>query len=211
MRRSINASNPTGFQELKRLLRTAIALACMGAVPQFAADACRAQGLDRVPRPLVSQPKLAMQRAKEIREHWREGRLEQALRAAQAALLEEPNDLSLRFMRGSLLFESARYAEAQAQFEALAEQFPELAEIQNNLASLYAREGRLEEARLALERALQAQPRYALAWENLATVLARQASEALARSLEFSEGPQKGRIQGKLERARELSTQLTLP
>jgi len=172
---------------------------------------CLAQSLQQVPRPLVSQPKLAVQRAQEARAHWRDGRLDQALRTVDSALGEEPFDLTLRFMRGSLLFESERYEEARVQFESLAEQFPELAEIQNNLASLHAREGRLDEARLALERALQAQPRYALAWENLATVLARQASEALSRSMEFSDGGQRGRLQAKLDLARELARTLARP
>jgi Flp pilus assembly protein TadD len=120
-------------------------------------------------------------------------------------------DLTLRFMRGSLLFETGQYDAARTQFESLAEQFPELAEVQNNLASLHALDGRLEDARLALERAIQAQPRYALAWENLASVLARQASEALARSIELSEPSQRVRLQGKLDLSRELSTKLARP
>jgi len=159
----------------------------------------------------VSQPKLAMQRAQEARVQWRNGQPEQALRTVDAALGHEPMDLTLRFMRGSLLFETGQYDAARAQFESLAEQFPELAEVQNNLASLHARDGRLEDARLALERAIQAQPLYALAWENLASVLARLASEALARSVELSEASQRGRLQSKLELSRELSTRLARP
>lgn len=180
-------------------------------VVHLPARVCEAQTLQQIPRPLVSQPKLAMQRAQEARVQWRNGQLEQALRTVNAALGQEPLDLTLRFMRGSLLFETEQYDAARTQFESLAEQFPELAEVQNNLASLHARDGRLEDARLALERAIQAQPRYALAWENLASVLARQASEALARSIELSEPAQRGRLQGKLELSRELSTKLARP
>jgi Flp pilus assembly protein TadD len=152
-----------------------------------------------------------MQRAQEARLQWRNGQPEQALRTVDAALDHEPLDLTLRFMRGSLLFETGQYNAARTQFESLAEQFPELAEVQNNLASLHALDGRLEDARLALERAIQAQPRYALAWENLASVLARQASEALARSIELSEPSQRVRLQGKLDLSRELSTKLARP
>ncbi|NCX23235.1 MAG: tetratricopeptide repeat protein, partial [Betaproteobacteria bacterium] len=104
-------------------------------------DALRAQALDSVPRPLVSQPMLAMQAVDKARAHWRAGRLAQALQAIEAGLREEPQDLSLRFMRGSLLYESGRVDESRLQFIELAEQFPELAEIHNNLASLHARAG----------------------------------------------------------------------
>ena len=172
---------------------------------------CLAQSLQQVPRPLVSQPKLAVQRAQEARAHWRDGRLDQALRTVDSALGEEPFDLTLRFMRGSLLFESERYEEARVQFESLAEQFPELAEIHNNLASLYARAGQLDLARLSLERALQAQPAYALAWENLAAVLARQSVQALQRAEEIAKTSERKRIEIKIKAARDLSDRLVKP
>ncbi|NDI23534.1 MAG: hypothetical protein EBY76_10885 [Betaproteobacteria bacterium] len=174
-------------------------------------DALRAQALDSVPRPLVSQPMLAMQAVDKARAHWRAGRLAQALQAVEAGLREEPQDLSLRFMRGSLLYESGRVDESRLQFIELAEQFPELAEIHNNLASLHARAGELELARLSLERALQAQPAYALAWENLAAVLARQSVEAIKRAQQHVGAAEKTRMELKLKSASELSERLLKP
>jgi Flp pilus assembly protein TadD len=181
----------------------------------FSVGAClhptRAQTLEAVPKPLVSQPKLAMQAAEQARTHWKAGRLSQALATVEAALRVEPKDLSLRFMRGSLLYETDRLDESTQQFNELAEQFPELAEIHNNLASLYARAGQLDLARLSLERALQAQPAYALAWENLAAVLARQSVQALQRAEEIAKTSERKRIEIKIKAARDLSDRLVKP
>jgi tetratricopeptide (TPR) repeat protein len=170
-------------------------------------QSAQSQALDAIPRPLVSQPKLAMQAVDVARGHWKA----QALKAIEAALLDEPQDLSLRFMRGSLLYESSRFEESIKQFSELAEQFPELAEIHNNLAGLYAREGKLDLARLSLERALQAQPAYALAWENLASVLARQSVQALQRAGDHSKDAERRRIDSKIKIARELTERILKP
>jgi tetratricopeptide (TPR) repeat protein len=174
-------------------------------------QSAQSQALDAIPRPLVSQPKLAMQAVDVARGHWKAGRIAQALKAIEAALLDEPQDLSLRFMRGSLLYESSRFEESIKQFSELAEQFPELAEIHNNLAGLYAREGKLDLARLSLERALQAQPAYALAWENLASVLARLSVQALQRAGDHSKDAERRRIDSKIKIARELTERILKP
>lgn len=171
----------------------------------------QAQTLEAVPLPLVSQPKLAMRAVEQARTHWKAGRLALALATIEAGLLEEPKDLSLRFMRGSLLYETDRLVESTEQFTDLAEQFPELAEVHNNLASLHARAGKLDLARLSLERALQAQPAYALAWENLAAVLARQSMQALQRAEEITQTTDRKRIELKIKAARDLSDRLLKP
>lgn len=171
----------------------------------------QAQTLEAVPLPLVSQPKLAMRAVEQARTHWKAGRLALALSTIEAGLLEEPKDLSLRFMRGSLLYETDRLVESTEQFTDLAEQFPELAEVHNNLASLHARAGKLDLARLSLERALQAQPAYALAWENLAAVLARQSMQALQRAEEITQTTDRKRIELKIKAARDLSDRLLKP
>ena len=171
----------------------------------------QAQTLEAVPLPLVSQPKLAMRAVEQARTHWKAGLLALALAAIEAGLLEEPKDLSLRFMRGSLLYETDRLVESTEQFTDLAEQFPELAEVHNNLASLHARAGKLDLARLSLERALQAQPAYALAWENLAAVLARQSMQALQRAEEITQTTDRKRLELKIKAARDLSDRLLKP
>jgi len=171
----------------------------------------QAQLLEAVPKPAVSQPKFALQAAEQARLHWRAGRKVQALTAINEALLTEPQDLTLRFMKGSLLFETEQFEASMQQFAELAEQFPELAEVHNNLASLHAQAGKLELARLSLERAIQAQPSYALAWENLASVLSRQSIQALERAKEHGSPVERKRIEIKIKSAQALGELVLKP
>ena len=171
----------------------------------------QAQSLDALPKPAVSQPKFALQAAEQARTHWRAGRKTQALATINDALRIEPQDLTLRFMRGSLLFETEQFEASAVQFTELAEQFPELAEVHNNLASLHAQAGKLDLARTSLERAIQAQPAYALAWENLASVLARQSLQSLERAKEHANPTDRGRIEIKLQTAKSLSDRILKP
>jgi hypothetical protein len=62
-----------------------------------------------------------------------------------------------------------------------------------------------------LERALQAQPAYALAWENLASVLARQSVQALQRAGDHSKDAERRRIDSKIKIARELTERILKP
>ena len=65
-----------------------------------------------------------------------------ALARADAQLAKNPKDAQLRFVRGVILTELKRPAEARAVFQRLTEEFPELPEPYNNLAVLYAGEGK---------------------------------------------------------------------
>ncbi|MCA3251341.1 MAG: tetratricopeptide repeat protein [Pseudomonadota bacterium] len=106
-----------------------------------------------------------------------------ALELVDTALLRQPLDATLGFLRGVALMDLQRDGEALTQFEGLAERYPELPEPFNNLALLHARAGRLEPARQALESALRNDPGHRTARANLGLVhlmLARQHWELLA-------------------------------
>ncbi len=111
------------------------------------------------------------------------GEAERALAVAESALLRQPAEAALQFVRGVALMDLRRDDEALAQFERVAQQFPELPEPYNNIALLHARGGRLEPARQALEAALRNDPGHRAARANLGLVhlmLARQHWELLA-------------------------------
>lgn len=110
------------------------------------------------------------------------GQTAAALQRTERALAAKPKDAQLRFMRGVLLAESHRDADAIAEFEQLTQQYPELAEPYNNLAALYAAAGDYDRAKSALEQALRANPGLATAEENLGDVHAMLASRAYARA-----------------------------
>ncbi|WP_139826486.1 tetratricopeptide repeat protein, partial [Derxia lacustris] len=108
----------------------------------------------------------------------RSGDTPAALARADGWIATHPRDARVRFLRGVLLSDQQRSADAIAAFTDLNRDFPELAEPYNNLAVLLAAEGRYDEARAALESAIRAAPGYALAWENLGDVHVQLAARA---------------------------------
>ena len=111
---------------------------------------------------------------------------QRAERALSTLPPADPALAQLRFLLGVALLEQQHDAAAQAVFEKLTEDFPELPEPFNNLALLHARTGQWERARLALETALRNDPNQLTARQNLGDVhlqLALQAWQAVAEAL----------------------------
>lgn len=133
---------------------------------------------------LAGAPKAAMASDVDLtRELLARGEAERALAVAESALLREPTEPALGFLRGVALMDLQRNDEALAQFERIAQNHPELPEPHNNIALLHVRAGRLEPARQALEAALRNDPGHRTARANLGLVhlmLARQHWEQLA-------------------------------
>lgn len=113
------------------------------------------------------------------------GQTAAAMQLAERALQARPNDPQLRFMKGVMLADAQRSAEARAVFEKLGDDYPDLAEPYNNLAALYAQAGDYPRARATLEQALRANPGYATAHENLGDVYVALAAQAYARALQL--------------------------
>jgi Flp pilus assembly protein TadD len=105
-----------------------------------------------------------------------------ALAQVDAYLKDNPKDARGRFLRGVILTQQQKPEEAIAAFRALNEDMPELPEPYNNLAVLYAAQGRYDDARRVLETAVVAHPDYALARENLGDVYAQLAARAYAQA-----------------------------
>ena len=112
----------------------------------------------------------------------RSGEPAQALARVDRYLEDNPKDARGRFLRGVILSEQQKTAEAIAAFRALNEDMPELPEPYNNLGVLYAAQGRYDDARRVLETAVLAHPGYALAHENLGDLYARLAAQAYQRA-----------------------------
>jgi tetratricopeptide (TPR) repeat protein len=108
----------------------------------------------------------------------RAGQYGAALERIEAVLAKNPRDAQARFLKGVVLSEQGKANEAIAVFQALSEDYPELPEPYNNLASLFAGKGQYEKAKTALEMAIQINPGYATAYENLGDVYAKMASQA---------------------------------
>lgn len=139
--------------------------------------------------------------AAEIRQLLRTGQTAEANARLDQSLAAKPKDPQLRFIKGVLLTESGHTAEAIDIFIALTVDYPELAEPYNNLAVIYAGQGRYDKARVALEAAIRGNPNYATAYENLGDVYARLAAQAYARGGQLDPGnagiaPKVAQLQG---------------
>lgn len=109
----------------------------------------------------------------------------QAMEQIETYLALRPKDAQGRFLKGVVLTEMNKTAEAIAVFTRLTEDYPELPEPWNNLAVIYAQQNQYDKARRALEMAIRTHPSYATAHENLGDIYARLASQAYDKALQI--------------------------
>lgn len=132
----------------------------------------------------------------EVGQLLKKGKKQQALEQIDAYLASRPQDAwgrsitQLRFLKGTLLAELKRNAEAMQVFRKLIQDYPDLPEPYNNLAALYIAQGQPAAARDLLERGLRTDPAYATAYRNLNDVYAQLASQAYDHTLQASKGGQ---------------------
>lgn len=115
----------------------------------------------------------------------RQGQHVQALDKVNQYLASRPRDAQGRFLKGLILTEQNKMAEAIDIFTKLTQDYPELPEPYNNLAVLYAAQGQYERARQALEMSIRTHPSYATAYENLGDVYTKLASQAYDKALQL--------------------------
>lgn len=118
---------------------------------------------------------------------FRQGKHASALAKVDTYLANNPKDAQGRFLKGLILTELNRHAEAIKVFSDLTTDYPQLPEPHNNLAVLYAAQGQYERAKQSLEQAIRTHPSYATAHENLGDVYAKMASLAYDRALQLDE------------------------
>lgn len=121
----------------------------------------------------------------EVQRLIKQGQYPQALDKVDAYLAGKPKDAQGRFLKGLILTEMGKPADAIAVFTKLTEDYPELPEPYNNLAVLYAQQKQYDKARTALEMAIRTHPSYAIAYENLGDVYAKLASQAYDKALQL--------------------------
>ncbi len=121
----------------------------------------------------------------DINQLFRKGELNEALNQANRYLVKNPKDAQVRFLKGLILADQNKTADAIQAFTGLTEDYPELPEPYNNLAVLYAAQGKYDAARNALEMAIRTHPSYATAHENLGDLYAKMASMAYDKALQL--------------------------
>ena len=133
---------------------------------------------------LLANPAIADDTA-DVSKLLRAGQYAQAIARSDAFLAQHPRDAQMRFLKGVILTEQNKSADAITIFAKLTEDFPELPEPYNNLAVLYAANGQYDKARAALDKAIRTNPTYATAYENLGDVHAKLASQAYDKALQL--------------------------
>jgi tetratricopeptide (TPR) repeat protein len=141
--------------------------------------------------------------AQDIEALYRAGDIEQAMRRADAAIAAQARAAQIRFLKGVMLADLKRDAEATQIFLALTEDFPELPDPYNNLAVLYAAGGQLQSALNALQVALRNDPTHRAARENLGDVYLALAAQAWTLAQATSKGDD-AELRRKLRLAREI-------
>jgi Flp pilus assembly protein TadD len=137
----------------------------------------------------------------------RQGKPAEALAKADTYIAGKPRDPQMRFLRGVILTEQNKQADAITAFTQLTQDFPELSEPYNNLAALYASQSKFDQARAALEQAIKLNPNYATAHENLGDVYARLAAQEYVRAQQFAST--NGSVAPKLSLIRQIFTPKT--
>lgn len=138
----------------------------------------------------------------------RSGDAAAALELADRTIADQPRDARMRFLKGVILTQSGRNAEAEQVFRALTEDFPELSDPYNNLAVLYAADGRLQAALGALQAALRNDPQHRAALENLGDVHLALAIAAWSQAASGVKGDTTA-LRRKLRLAREIPAAVT--
>lgn len=118
----------------------------------------------------------------------RQGKADEALTKADTYIASKPRDPQMRFLRGVILTEQGKQADATTAFTQLTQDFPELPEPYNNLAALYASQSQFDKARTALEMAIKLNPSYATAHENLGDIYVRLAAQSYVRAQQLEPG-----------------------
>lgn len=111
----------------------------------------------------------------------------EALRQLDGYLAENADDVEARLFKGVILTRQGNIDQAIQAFDDLANDRPELPEPLNNLAVLYAAQGRYEDSREVLLRAIELEPRYDTAYENLGDVYAKLANIAYERAFTLND------------------------
>jgi Flp pilus assembly protein TadD len=126
--------------------------------------------------------------ASDINRMFRAGQSKEAFARLDKLLTARPKDAQLRFLKGVMLADSQRRAEAANTFLQLTIDYPELPEPYNNLAVIHAAQGDYDKARAALEAALRANPQYGVAHQNLGDVYLQLARLAYTQALQHEPG-----------------------
>lgn len=113
-----------------------------------------------------------------------------SLAREQLEQVEDGGKESVRWqlLDAAALAGSGKLESAESRYKRLIAHFPDNPEGYNNLAVLYARQGRFDEARELLEQAMQTSESYATVYENLSNIYFEMSRSSYAKALQMEQG-----------------------
>ena len=157
-------------------LKTSLRIAAIGVLAVGFASLIRLPSSDES----VVAPKTELQRL------LAEKQFENALKTSNQLLRNNSQDSNALLAKGIALTALNQRTEAISLYQKMIKDFPHFAEPYNNLAALYAADGKYENARQTLEKAMQIHGSYAVAYKNLNAVYAKLADQAYNKALDVS-------------------------
>src|SRR3990172_8484880 len=136
---------------------------------------------------LPAQQAISATATEQIEAMIKQGQLNEALNLTNQSLAEDRENVSYLFLKGLILTRQNKLDTAKEIFIRLTQEHPELPELFNNLAVIYAEQGDFNNAREALQMAINTHPSYATAQENLGDIYAKMASKAYNQALELDQ------------------------
>jgi len=112
----------------------------------------------------------------------------EALNLTNDHLSRNKTDIKFQFLKGLILTYLDKYSDAENLFYRIAEENPKSPEPLNNLAVIYAIQGKYLEAEESLKKALDTNMHYATAYSNLGDIYAKSASQAYNQALGLENG-----------------------
>jgi len=134
---------------------------------------------------------------------------DQALERVNQYLVQKPRRRQGRFIKGLILAEQNKVAEAIEVFTALARDYPSCRSPYNNLAVLYASQGQYEKSAATTRDVDPYAPELRDRYENLGDVYTKLASQAYDKALQFDSSNSRGKE--KLSLIRDLMSSNRLP
>lgn len=114
----------------------------------------------------------------------------QALTAVDQLLGKTPTDPQTLFLKARALEAATQELQAIEVYKQLIQTYPNMPEPYNNLAVLYAEQGKLDAARLVLEQGLNSHQSYSTIYNNLSNIYLEMARDSYIKALQLGVKPQ---------------------
>ncbi len=115
-----------------------------------------------------------------------QGKYMHALQVTNELLANDRDNIQLRFSKAYLLSQLNRLNEALIIFTAITKERPDLPEPYNNIAAIYASQGKYDKAREILQKLIDQHPTYSTAYENMGDIYTVMATEAYGEALKIN-------------------------